>query len=82
MYVNDNIVCKEIVIDLPKEVEAIAIEINLRSEKWLVLGAYKPPTLNKTFFIESICNSVIKLNYEHCILMGDFNLQEDELNPI
>ena len=56
-------------------IEGINIEVNLNGEKWLFLGAYKPPSLSDEVF-ENDCTlglDRISEKYEHFILLGDLN---------
>ena len=49
--------------------------MNLNGEKWLFLGAYKPPSLSIEVF-ENDCTlglDRISEKYEHFILLGDLN---------
>ena len=36
---------------LPFDIQAIPLEINLRKEKWLFIGIYKPPSQNSQYFL-------------------------------
>ena len=35
----------------PADTQIIVFEINLRKEKWLFVGIYKPPSLNSQYFL-------------------------------
>ena len=38
----DYIPCKKLKIEFNSEIEAIAIEINLKKRKWVLIGTYNP----------------------------------------
>ena len=42
IYIREDIPCKKLNHDLPKNIEGIFIEINLRKKKWLLFGGYNP----------------------------------------
>ena len=53
-YVNEYIPCKTInTFNFPNSLEVARLEINFR-EKKLVIGCYKPPSLNDEYFFGSI----------------------------
>ena len=62
--------------------EYISIELTAKNKKWLIIGIYKPPTTNNKIFINSLTNTLSKTseNYEHTILIGDFNMTIE--NPL
>ena len=61
-------------------IQAIAIEINLRKEKWLVISIYRPPKQNSEYFLNQLTKMIDHFTdkYENYIIMGDFNLQPNE----
>ncbi|XP_057305354.1 uncharacterized protein LOC130642282 [Hydractinia symbiolongicarpus] len=78
-YVRNNIVCRQIdKSSLPEDIEAIFLEINLRKQKWIVAGIYKPPSLNTKYFTRCIREFLSKINSDNIILMGDFNAVEHD----
>ena len=38
----------------PADTQIIVFEINLRKEKWLFVGIYKPPSLNSQYFVDTL----------------------------
>ena len=38
----------------PADTQIIVFEINLRKEKWLFVGIYKPPSLNSQYFLDTL----------------------------
>ena len=56
--------------------EIIFLEITLRTQKWLIIGLYKPPNQKEEYFLKYIgvlLNNYLS-KYEHITLLGDFNL--------
>ena len=83
LYVNEIIPCKILSEnDLGNNHELIFLEISLMSRKWLIIGLYKPPTLNEIMFLESLSKILNRLScrYENMILIGDFNLTVENIN--
>ena len=51
MLVNENIPSNLInKHNLPEDIEIICVEINLRKQKWLIIGIYNPPKMKNTYF--------------------------------
>ena len=76
-YVNETIPCKTLnTSDIPENIELLLLEISLKSRKWIIIGLYKPPSLNEKYFLENLSNLLNRLacHYENIILIGDFNL--------
>ena len=48
-YVNENIACRVIDLNIT-DIEVIAIEVNFKNIRWILLGLYKPPSTNDNFF--------------------------------
>ena len=72
--------CREIMVSLESNIEAIFVEINLRKRKWLIIGGYNPDKAKiSNFFscIESKLNELC-LKHENVILMGDLNSEISE----
>ena len=63
-----------------KEIEAIAIEMNLHKIKWLLIGIYRPPSQSKDFFLEEMRKNIEQFctKYENSLMIGDFNLSEND----
>ena len=64
---------------LPNDIQAIAIELNLRKEKWLVVSIYKPPSQNNKYFLEELTKMIDYYSniYEKQVIMGDFNIESN-----
>ena len=67
-------------LEVPKEIQVIPIEINLKQRKLLVLAIYRPPSQNLVYFLSSITHLLdhyLKY-YEDYVILGDFNVPEDD----
>ena len=66
---------------LPKDIQMLPIEINLRKQKWLLLPFYRPPpTIDiekmKEHFLETLSNTINHYKtYSNLLLIGDINLE-------
>ena len=60
---------------IPESIQALAIEVNLRKEKWLVLPIYRPPDQNLKFFMENISSLLdhYASAFSNILILGDFN---------
>ena len=56
--------------------EIMTIEISVKNIKWILLGAYKPPKTKDADFLLELSRILNKTftNYEHVLLLGDFNM--------
>ena len=77
LYVRSDIPCREIASNLPKNVEGIFMEINIRNKKWLVFTGYNPKTEYIHTFLEQVSKSLNELikKFEYIVILGDFNAQ-------
>ena len=65
IYVNEGIPCKEIPFhNRPSDMEGIIVELNLKSKKWLLLGAYN--------HVSNALDRTLS-KYDNFLLLGDFN---------
>ena len=80
LYCRDHIPCKKLNLDFNPVIEVIAIEINLKKRKWLLIGSYNPQKDMIRNHLNSIGNVLndLCLKYENFILIGDFNSEIDE----
>ena len=67
---------------LPKDIQMLPIEINLRKQKWLFLLFYCPPSTShleentKKHFLDTLSNTINHYKtYSNLLLMGDINMQ-------
>ena len=77
-----DITSKQLNFHLDKETEAIYLEINIRSRKWLIVGLYKPPSQNNSLFLENMSKNLSRYldSYENITLLGDFNINPEDKN--
>ena len=83
IYVRDDIPCKLLKNQkLPRNVEAIFIELNLKNNKWLLMGGYNPHKDNISYFLSHISKEIDANmnNYDNLILLGDFNAGNSDLS--
>ena len=83
VFVNNDIPCKYLRnFHLPRDIQAIPIEINLKQHKLLVVSIYRPPDQNLDYFLSSITSLLdhYLTIYEDFVIMGDFNVNES--NPV
>ena len=61
----------------PADTQIIVFEINLRKEKWLFVGIYKPPSLKSQYFLDTLSDLLdfYSNHYDNKVILGDFNLK-------
>ena len=61
----------------PDDVEIVCVEINLRKQKWLITGIYRPPSMNTTYFFDHLSRiaDFYSSKYDRMVFMGDFNAE-------
>ena len=71
---------------IPKDIQAIPIEINFRKCKWLLLPIYRPPDVMESYFIEQISALIdyYSNTYDNILTLGDFNNEATDavLSPL
>ena len=85
IYVREDIPSKELTRHTFKEdIEGIFIELNFKKYKILVLGTYRPPNSDKLEYFDSISKSLdlYLTKYEKFVLLGDFNVNVNNTDPI
>ena len=62
---------------LPRDIQAIPFEINLRKEKWLFISVCKPTLLNNQYFCDSLSELLdfYSTIYDNKVVFGNFNLE-------
>ena len=58
----------------------MCVEINLKKQKWALIGIYRPPTMNERYFFDHL-SRVIDLyskKYDKVVIMGDFNSEPSD----
>ena len=78
IFVREDIPCKKLDINLPNDIELLAIEINLRKVKWLLVGCYHPPKQNSELFFEQLSLTLDRFipSYDKFLITGDFNCED------
>ena len=78
VYIKDHIISKQLTNFLiPKDIQIIPFEINLRKNKWLLISTYRPPTTSESYFIDNL-NSLIDFysrEYDNILILGDLNME-------
>ena len=83
VYVNEQIISRELKnLSLPKDIQAIPIELNFRKSKWLLLPLYRPPDQDKAYFVEQLQRipDFHNKSSQQLLVIGDFNMITS--NPI
>ena len=82
IYVKETIAAKQLNLHLDIDNEAIFLEINIRSRKWLIVGLYKPPIQNNSLFLESMSKNISQYldSYGNITSLGDFNMTLEDKN--
>ena len=78
LYVNEDIPSKKLKNHiLPDDIEILCVEINLKKQKWIIMGIYKPPNMSNTYFLEHLSKTIdcYSAKYDRLVVMGDFNLE-------
>ena len=78
LYVNDNIPSRQLTEHvIPDDIEIMCVEINLKKQKWVLLGIYRPPKMNEKYFLDHLSRviDVYSRKYDKIVIMGDFNLE-------
>ena len=62
---------------MPKDIQIIPFELNLRKEKWMFMCIYRPPAQSKQYFLENLSMIVDHYSsiYDNHIILGDFNME-------
>ena len=78
VYIKETIPSKKLKqLILPKNLQILPIEINLRKSKWLIIPVYRPPSTPENYFIENM-NKIIEYyshKYDNILTLGDFNME-------
>merc|ERR1712074_25138 len=85
IYVREDVPNKKLTRHTFKDnIEGIFVELNIKKYKILVLGTYRPPNSNKLDYFNNISNSLDLYlpKYEKFVLLGDFNVNVNNTDPI
>ena len=83
LYVNENIPnCLLKDHNTPDDIEIICVEINLEKQKWVIIGIYRPPSMQESYFINNLSRVIdfYSKKYDRIVIMGDFNLEPSDEN--
>ena len=58
---------------VPKNIQIIPLQINLKNCKWLILSLYRPPKQDLRYFLEVLSDMIDFYNFEKYIVIGDLN---------
>ena len=66
--------------DVPRNIQIIPFELNLRKEKWMFMCIYRPPSQNKQYFLEKLSEIIDHFSsiYDNYIILGDFNMEPSD----
>ena len=82
LFVNQNLPSKKLNDHIcADDIEILCAEINLKKEKWVIIGTYRPPRMNDTYFVDhlSITLDFYSSKYDRIVVMGDFNLEPKKI---
>ena len=82
MYVNESIPSRTLNIhNIPNDMEILCVEINLKKQKWVLIGIYRPPNMNLTYFYDNLSRVVdcYSKHYDRIVIMGDFNSEPTDV---
>ena len=77
IYISEEVLCRNLnIFSNQLLMEVVSIEINLRKEKILIIGLYKPPSQCRIEFLLNLKNGILPIiqNYDKIIIFGDFNM--------
>jgi hypothetical protein len=62
-----------------ESVESISVEIIMNKKKWLLIGAYIPPTVPENIFTSDFikCLDQVTCNYDNLNVIINFNYHDD-----
>ena len=62
--------------EFPTDIQIMPIELTLKSQKWLLFNAYRPPKQKPEYFLEFLSKSILFYSkYDNIIINGDLNLE-------
>ena len=76
-YVRNDIPSRQLFnFEFPADIQILAVELNLRKTKWLLLNIYRPSSQNLIYFLNHLANAILLYNrYESIFINGDFNAE-------
>ena len=76
LFVNENIPSKKLTDHiLPEDIEILCAEINLKKQKWIIMGVYNPPNTNNKYVMDHLSKAVdfYSTKYDRIVIIGDFS---------
>ena len=76
LFVNENIPSKKLTEHILREdIKILCAEINLKNQKWIIMGVYNPPNTNNKYFMDHLSKAIDFYNrkYDRIVSKGDFN---------
>ena len=64
---------------LPKDIQIIPLQINLKNCKWLICSVYRQPSLDLNYFLQILTNLIDFYNFERCELEIKTQIQSSEI---
>ena len=66
----------------PENVVILCTEINLKKQKWVIIGIYNPPDMNDKYFVDNLSKTIdlYSTKYDRIVVMGDFNLEPSSVH--
>ena len=83
LFVNEDIPSKLLTgHTLPEDVEILCTEINLKKQKWVIIGIYNPPDMKDKCFMDNLSKAIdlYSTKYDRIVVMGDFNLEPSSVH--
>ena len=60
----------------PNDIQVLAVELNLKKTKWLLLNIYRNPKQNLTYFLNCLTEAILYYSrYDSILINGDFNVE-------
>ena len=81
LYVNENIPSRKLKEHtLPDDIEIMCVELNLKKQKWVLIGLYRPPNMNERYFLDHLSRVIdyYSTKYDRIVIMGDFNSEPSD----
>ena len=65
---------------IPDDIEIVCVEINLRKQKWILLGIYRPPGMNENYFFDHLGRVIdyYSTTFDNLVIMGAFNTEPSD----
>ena len=77
VYIKDDILFKKIEgLEIPRDIQAIPIEIDIRKQKWLLLPLNSNPRQGPKYFVDNLGRIIDKYtpSRDNVLIIGDFNI--------